>query len=55
MNLCPDKYQHYAAALIVVAKNFETSIKQIEIQFCHFPSLDLSVPLAACVSNISLF
>jgi len=36
INLCPDKYQQYAAALIVVAKNFETLIKYIAIQFHYF-------------------
>jgi len=36
INLCPDKYQQYAAALIVVALNFETLIKYIAIQFHYF-------------------
>jgi hypothetical protein len=35
-NTCPNKYQQNAAAFIVVAKNFETSIKYIAIQFHYF-------------------
>jgi hypothetical protein len=54
MNLCPDKYQQYAAALIVVAKNFETSIKYNAIQFYYFIiGVSIVTVVVACVSNFN--
>ncbi len=53
MNLCPDKYQHYAAALILVAINFETSIKYIAIQFYYFIIGVSILTVVACVHDFN--